>query len=216
MESNKPEPRWTRRKDARPQELLDAALNMFVEKGYAATKLDEVAKQAGVSKGTVYLYFANKEELFKAVVQNHIVTALDNIEEAANIHRGSVSDLLSKLIKIWWNNVGATRSSAIAKVIIAEAGNFPEIAKFYHEEVIFRGENMTMQIIQRGIDAGEFRRVDTRTISHLIMSPFLFLCIWKYSFSQYASQSPDPSEVIEAHIEMILKGLSNQTEEDHE
>ncbi len=109
---------------------------------------------------------------------------------------------------MWWNNVGATRSAAIAKVIIAEAGNFPEIARFYHEEVISRGENMTRQVLHWGIDAGEFRPVDVRTATHLIISPFLFLCIWKHSFTQYATQSPDPVDVIEAHIEMILKGLS--------
>ena len=126
--------------------------------------------------------------------------------------------MLANLIRVWWTNVGATRSAPITKIIIAEAGNFPEITKFYHEEVISRGENITMQVLQRGIDTGEFRPVDIRMTTQLIIAPFLFLCMWKYSFAQYDLQPTDPAQVIEAHIDMTLRGLANpkNSEKNHE
>jgi AcrR family transcriptional regulator len=208
MQIQKQEPRWERRKDARPKELIQAALDVFVEKGYAATRLDEVAKRAGVSKGTVYLYFANKEELFKAVVRDSIVANIASAEEFADSYQGPTSELLRGLMKRWWQNVGATSFAAIPKIIVSEAGNFPELAKFYHEEVYRRGERVTTQILQRGIDAGEFRSVDVRVAMQLIAAPFLFLCIWKFSFAQWVEENLDPGRVIDEHIEMTLRGLA--------
>jgi AcrR family transcriptional regulator len=208
MLAQKQEPRWERRKDARPKELIDSALDVFVEKGYAAARLDEVAKRAGVSKGTVYLYFTNKEELFKAVVRDSIVASLINAEEVVDHYQGATSELLRSLMRGWWQNVGSTRFAAIPKIIISEAGNFPEIANFYHEEVISRGQRVTMQILQRGIDAGEFRPVDIRIATQLIVAPFIFLCIWKFSFAQCMPEDIGPAEVIETHIDMTLRGLA--------
>ncbi|MES2353772.1 MAG: TetR/AcrR family transcriptional regulator [Pseudomonadota bacterium] len=209
MELQKQEPRWERRKNARPQELIDAALDVFVAKGYSAARLDEVAKQAGVSKGTVYLYFTNKEELFKAVVRDSIVASIANVEELENNHRGDTPTLLRGLMREWWENICATRSSAIPKIIVSEAGNFPEILSFYHEEVIRRAERVTIKILQRGIDAGEFRPVDLKLATQLIFAPFIFICIWKYSFAQCASGAPEGEKVIDAHIDMTLRGLAN-------
>ena len=129
-------PRWERRKDARPQELLAAALDLFVERGYAATRLDEVAARAGVSKGTLYLYFENKEELFKAVVRENIVAALVDAEDLIAGFEGHSSVLLRKLVVSWWQRIGQTKLSGISKLMMAESGNFPDVARFYHEEVV--------------------------------------------------------------------------------
>jgi len=129
--------RWHRRKDERPAEIVSAALNLFVERGFMATKLDDVAKQAGVSKGTVYLYFQNKEDLFRAVVQEMVLPEIERIEKVISSHRGSAEDLLRRLVKQWWQNVGESRLSGIPKLIIAEAGNFPGLAQFFVEKVVF-------------------------------------------------------------------------------
>jgi len=208
MQTAKQEPRWERRKDARPKELIDAALEIFVEKGYAAARLDEVAKRAGVSKGTVYLYFTNKEELFKAVIRDGIVSDLANIEEIIDHFEGKTSDLLRVTLKSWWDNVGATPLAALLKVIVSEAGNFPEIVKFYYDEVISRRKRIILQILQRGIDNKEFRSVDLNTTLFLIVAPFPFLFIWEYSFAQCAPESVDPAAIINAHIDATLRGLA--------
>src|SRR5512142_2809813 len=116
-----PKPRWERRKEARPSELLAAALQLFVEKGYAGTRLEDVARRAGVSKGTLYLYFENKEELFKAVVRNTIVPALGEAEASIAGFDGHSADLLKSVVHAWWTRLGATKASGIIKLVMAEA-----------------------------------------------------------------------------------------------
>src|SRR5436853_5752139 len=126
----KPEPRWTRRKDARPEEITAAALDLFAERGYAATRLEDVAARSGVSKGTLYLYFANKEELFKAVVREGIVSPLGEMRSKVDRYEGPTFELMRELMHGWWERVGSTRLSAIAKLLVSEARNFPQIARF--------------------------------------------------------------------------------------
>ena len=129
----KNEPRFERRKDARPSELTAAALELFVEKGFAATRLEDVAARAGVSKGTLYLYFDSKEELFKAVIQSAVVPVLAQGEQIFETFTGTASDLLRELVQGWWRLFGSTPLSGIPKLMISEASNFPEIAKYYHD-----------------------------------------------------------------------------------
>ena len=124
-----------RRKEARPAEILAAALDLFVERGFAATKLDDVAARAGVSKGTLYLYFVSKEELFKAVIQQGILPVLEQGEEMLAQHSGDTASLLCDLINRWWKVVGNTKLAGILKLIVSEAGNFPEVARYFHDNV---------------------------------------------------------------------------------
>ena len=119
------EPRWERRKDERPGELTAAALELFVERGYANTRLEDVAKRAGVSKGTLYLYFENKEELFKAVVREGIVTTIEEAERVFEHYEGAMADLLGALVHGWWARIGSTKAAGIPKLMMSEAGNFP-------------------------------------------------------------------------------------------
>src|SRR5947209_1285330 len=123
-----------RRKEARPGELLDAALDLFVEKGFAATRAEEVAVRAGVSKGTLFLYFPSKEELFKAVVRENISGRFQEWNQEFENFEGSSADMVRYCFKIWWERIGATRASGITKLIMSEARNFPEIAAFRSEE----------------------------------------------------------------------------------
>src|SRR5262245_24809918 len=126
-------PRWHRRKEARPEEIVSAALDLFVERGFAATRLEEVARRAGVSKGTTYLDFESKETLFQAVVRRALVPTLEEGEALLASHEGSSSDLLAKLIRTWWERTGVSKSSGILKLVIAESANFPDITRIYHE-----------------------------------------------------------------------------------
>ena len=207
--SFKSKPRWTRRKDARPQELLAAALDLFVERGYAATRLEEVAAQAGVSKGTLYLYFANKEELFKAVVRENVLPALGEAEETASQFEGSSADLFQKIMMGWWERIGNTKLSGITKLMMAESGNFPEVAKFYHEEVISRANAMIIRMLERGIACGEFRKVDTSQVTNVVVAPMLMLTMWKHSFSACQMEPISPREYLQCYFDLLLHGLLN-------
>jgi AcrR family transcriptional regulator len=196
-----------RRKEARPAELTAAALDLFVEKGYAATRLDDVAARAGVSKGTLYLYFDSKEALFKAVVREGLLPALAEGEMLVAGYVGSSAQLLREVSTGMWQLIGAQRIGGIPKLIFAEAHNFPEIARFYHEEVILRGTALIRSVIERGLACGEFRPVDLDAVVHIVMAPLLMRMIWRHSLDVCAAAKvPDPAYFNE-YFELMLRGL---------
>jgi AcrR family transcriptional regulator len=199
--------RWTRRKEARPHELLTAALDLFVERGFAATRLDDVAARAGVSKGTLYLYFENKEELFKAVVRENLLPTLDVAEQVISNHSGSSTDLFRKIMMTWWERVGNTSLSGITKLMMSESGNFPEVAQFYHEEVITRANAMLISILERGIAQGEFRNIDTTQASNVVIAPMLMLMLWKHSFNGCGAKTIEPDAYLKCYLDLLLNGL---------
>lgn len=202
-----PKPRWERRKDARPQELLAAALDLFVEKGFASTRLEDVARRAGVSKGTLYLYYENKEDLFKAVVRNTIVPALGQAETSIAGFDGASAELLRMIVMGWWENIGATKASGIIKLVMAEAGNFPDLADFYKEEVIDRGTQMISGLLERGMARGEFRPLDVVQATQVLIAPMLMLITWKHSIGPCDRCDLDPPAFLQAFVEITLNGL---------
>jgi AcrR family transcriptional regulator len=200
--------RWVRRKDARPEEITSAALELFVERGFANTRLEDVAAKAGIAKGTLYLYFANKEELFKAVVREALVARLVEFKDQIGKFQGSSAELLRQVFKVWWERIGSTRISGIPKLILSEARNFPEIARFYVEEVVRPGRETLAAVIQRGIDRGEFRAVDTRAIADLLAAPMLMISMWRNALEPCCDERIDPEALIDAHVEMLTRGLA--------
>ena len=146
-----------RRKEARPQELIDAALELFAEKGFAATRSEEVAARAGVAKGTLYLYYPSKEELLKAVISQRLSSEIAAVAEYAAQYEGSCASLLTEVFTQWWSRVFDSPTSAVFKLVITEVRNFPEIAEFYFREVVDPGQRLLGAIIERGIATGEFR-----------------------------------------------------------
>jgi AcrR family transcriptional regulator len=203
----KTEPRWERRKESRPAELLEAALDLFAEKGYAATRLDDVAQRAGVSKGTLYLYFDSKENLFKAVVRQGLVPALVEAEKLVDEFDGSAADLFRQIVLGWWQLIGDSRLSAIPKIMISEARNFPEIADFYYEEVIERGTRLFVRALDRGVATGEFRNVDVRYATRVLSSPLVMLAVWKHSLGCCEREQADPQVFLETYLDLALRGL---------
>jgi AcrR family transcriptional regulator len=199
--------RWERRKDARPQELLAAALDLFVERGFAATRLDDVAARAGVSKGTLYLYFTNKEELFKAVVRENVVPILGEAEGIISSYEGSTSDLFKEIVTGWWERIGATKLSGITKLMMAESSNFPEVTQFYHDEVISRGEAMIASMLKRGVDRGEFRQVNAEQATRVICSPMIMLMMWKHSFNACRPEPVSPDAYLASFVDLFLFGM---------
>lgn len=196
-----------RRKEARPGELLAAALELFVDKGYAATRLEDVAVQAGVSKGTLYLYYESKEALFKAVIQEGIIPVIAENEAIAAQHTGSSFELLQRLLDNWWTKIGQTDYAGIPKLMVAEARNFPEIAQYYYENVISRGRRLVGAALTRGIASGEFRNMDVETTIDVIIAPILMLLIWRYSLACCQSESSAPRLYLNIHLDLLRQGL---------
>jgi AcrR family transcriptional regulator len=196
-----------RRKEARPGELLDAALDLFVEKGFAATRAEEVAARAGVSKGTLFLYFPSKEELFKAVVRENIAGRFGEWNLEFDAFEGSSADLVRYCFKVWWERIGATRASGITKLIISEARNFPDIADFYYREVVQPGEALLRRILQRGVDSGEFHIDDPEYAIYTIVAPMIYLIMMKHSLGACMPDPIDPERYIKVQTDAILDGL---------
>jgi len=205
-------PRRSRRKQARPGELLDAALQLFVEKGFAATRVEEVAALAGVSKGTLFLYFPSKEDLFKAVVRKTVAGRFAEWNEGFERFEGNSADLVRHCLLTWWERVGMTQASGITKLVMGEAGMFPEIAAFYQQEVIRPGQDLIRRILQRGIDRGEFRPMPVDLAVYSLMAPMIFLLVWKHSMAPCCPSSAaiDPVRFIHTQADLLLNGMVRQ------
>lgn len=202
-----------RRKQARPQELLAAALTLFGEKGFAATRTEEVAAKAGVSKGTLYLYYPSKQELLKAVIHEHLGQLISAGEELAAGFEGPTSQLLASLLQTLWERVGNTPASAIHKIMVSEARNFPDIAEFYNDEVMRPVNRLFSSTLQRGIERGEFRPVPVRETAMVLLAPLLFLMLHKHSIGACGLDDDeifDPRSVVAMQIDLTLRGLSRQ------
>lgn len=197
-----------RRKEARPQELLDAALDLFVERGFAATRSEDVAARAGVSKGTLYLYYPSKQELLKEVIRHHVINQIAEGTQIIRQFEGSTGELLATVLRLWWERIGETRASGIIKLMTSEVRNFPEIAEFYVDEVVTPSNQMLEQVIRRGIERGEFREVDVAPTVHALVGPLVFMALHKHSLGACSvAFQLEPRHVIEALIEVVLHGL---------
>ena len=185
-------------------------MDLFVEKGFAATRAEEVALRAGVSKGTLFLYFPSKEELFKAVVMENVARPVaEGIVEAENFP-GTSSELLTWMMLEWWRRYGATKASGISKLMMSEAGNFPELAQFFRDNVIQPAQALVRLVLQRGIDRGEFRAVDVDNTIYSVMAPLIFLVMEKHSTGACSNAQPkiDPEQFITHHADLLVRGMA--------
>lgn len=198
-----------RRKEARPQELLASALALFVEKGFAATRIEEVAERAGVSKGTLYLYYPSKQALLKAVVREELSLRIEEAAEEVRHYSGSVANLLSTMLPEWWLRVYDSSAAGVLKLFVTEVRSFPELAEYYVREVIAPNQLLVGNLVQRGIDAGEFKAVDVDSAVHSLVLPMVMLCVHKHSLGACADVPTqiDPETFIRQHMALILSGL---------
>ena len=198
-----------RRKDARPAELLDAALALFVEKGFAHTRAEEVAARAGVSKGTLYLYYASKEELLKAVIRERLSSEIAAGAGQFERFAGPTADLLREVLIPWWERLLDSEVSGVFKLVITEVRHFPDIADFYVREVVEPGMQLVARILERGIARGELRPVDVPTAVHSLVLPLIMLCLHKHTLGACgaAPVGIEPRRFIRDHVELTLQGL---------
>jgi AcrR family transcriptional regulator len=201
-------PKKQRRAPAkRPGEILEAALALFVEKGFASTRLDDVAARAGLSKAAIYLYFEDKTALFQGVVQQAIGGNLLTVEELARAHQGPVATLIPAILDFMASRVEDTPMASIAKVVIAESRAFPEIGQFYLKEVIGRGIPIFEELIARGVESGEFRKVDPMLTVRSLIGPMLLSIIWKTVFEPIGAERLDARALARHHADLMLHAL---------
>lgn len=197
--------RRQRRKEARPAEIIEAGMREFAEHGFARTKLDDVAKRAGIAKGTIYRYFESKEALFEAALKSHAGPLFDDIERVIEAFPGSSASLIRTVIPQIYRELFASDLHILMRIIIAESSRFPAIAEFYHRESIQRGQKLLGLIIRRGIASGEFRDGPVAELPMIVVAPALMAAVWKMTFDAI---QPIPMETFTAaHIDLILNGL---------
>jgi AcrR family transcriptional regulator len=191
----------------RPQEILNAALAQFVETGFAGTRLDDVARRAGLSKAAIYLYFDDKLSLFQGVIRQAITANLMTVETMLAAHRGPVADLLPRILEFMAGRIEDTPMASIAKLVIAESRAFPEIGQFYLKEVIGRGLPLLEGLIARGIKQGEFRKVDPAMTVRSLMGAMLLAGLWRTVFEPIGAEKLDVRAMARHHADLMLHAL---------
>jgi len=195
-----------RRKAERPQEILEAAFLEFSRNGYATTTLDAIAERAGVTKGTIYVYFESKEHLFISMVRDFTKAAHEEVEGIYEAHEGSTADLLrAQFGFIYQHLVEDKRRREVVRMLIAEAARFPELADRYHEEILRPCLDMLRQAIKRGVDRGEIRKSKIVDQPQVVIGPIALVDVWMMMFDD--RQPLDLKAYFDAHLDLVLNGL---------
>jgi AcrR family transcriptional regulator len=198
-----------RRKETRPTELLDAALEVFAERGFAAARMEDIAARAGASKGTIYLYFPSKEAVFEALVRAAVVPNIERAEAIAAAHDGPVAPLFRRLLALLAEVIAReARIVVLPRLMIGELYRFPELARFYKAAVLDRGLGLIAAVHRRGVERGEFRPQDSDAVAKLVVAPVLLTAILKTVFAPHTPEPFDPAPILDAHADTLLRGLA--------
>lgn len=200
--------RWQRRKDSRPAEVLEAALDVFFEKGFAAARLEDIAARAGVSKGTIYLYFESKDDVFEALVRSIPMPNVEQLRALAADKTIPADKMLRRALTFMGGILRDDRMIKFPRLIIGEGGRFPKLAESYKREVISRGVAIIGAIIERGIEEGRFHAVDPQHAAFGAVSPLLFTAIWRTTFERFDSAPLDAQAFVTQHIDTFLRGIT--------
>jgi AcrR family transcriptional regulator len=210
MPAEKTSKSWSRRKQARPAEILDAALAVFAEKGFAAARMEDIATRAGVTKGTIYLYFPSKEEVFKSLARKHVGNTLVNATEMARQYEGSLRDFLTMLLGIVGTKIAQGHMAVLPKIIIAESGNFPELARFWREEVIDKALGMLSGVIVKAVERGDIRDLPPDYVARLCVAPVIMSVIWRTVIAPTDKVPFDYQKFLSMHLDILMRGLAPQ------
>ena len=195
------QPRNQRRKEERPQEITEAAFQAFAEKGYAATRVEEVAKRAGVSKGLLYLYFKTKEELFKAVIRGVVIRRVDALIAAVENTELSSEDFVRGPLLEFMKSVPGSPIAIVIRLLISEGHRHPDLVEYYWDNVVSKGLAAISGFIERGVERGEFRATAVSELPQLLLAPVMLAMIWRMLFAQH---DLDTDKLITTQIDMIL------------
>jgi AcrR family transcriptional regulator len=204
-------PKWRRKPKDRPGDILDGALIEFGLRGFAGARIEDIAKHAGLSKGTVYLYFTSKEEMLKALVSRSvtpiaqtltkIATHIDNQDQKA-------SDIMGSMLAIMAERLSAPNTSSIPLLIISEAGNFPELAAFYREEVIDAAIGALSIVLKYGVETGEYRKTNLESTVRTLLGAIIMQVIWNGTFAKPGEETLSYGDLVKSHLDIFLNGIS--------
>ncbi|MCR9115467.1 MAG: TetR/AcrR family transcriptional regulator [bacterium] len=195
-----------RRKEARPQEIIAAALATFAESGFAGAKMEAIATRAGAAKGTIYRYFDTKDALFEAVVRETISPIFATVDDLVGAWQGSKKELLAMFVrKVYQELVNRPDRRVIMKILISEGARFPRMTQFYHEEILVHVKQRLRRLLQLGVDSGEFRNALVLNQPDVVVGPAILAAVWKIAFDEI-----DPLDIdayANAHIDLLMNGL---------
>lgn len=205
-EQNQAKPqRRRRRKDARPGEIVDAGLAAFSENGFSATRLEDIARRAGIAKSTIYLYFENKEAVFEAAIKANMANTMDDLSSQFDAFDGPTEDLIRLVLRVMYAKLLEPNTATLMRIMIAEGHRFPDLAERYHREVILRGERVMTALMKRGVERGEFDPGPAQDFPRLIAAPTLMAMIATQTFSAF--EEFDVDAYFEAHVWLLMNGL---------
>jgi len=199
------EPRYRRRKEERPAEITQAAMETFAEHGYAAARVDDVAKRAGISKGLLYLYFKTKEELFKAVIRSVVVPRIDALKTAITDSDLSAEEFLRGPFLEFIQKLPDSPARIVVRLLVTEGPKHPDLTAYYYEQVVSGGMDALRQLINKGVKQGEFRKSQLDEFPQLIVAPVLVSIIWKTLFEKHLPLNTD--KLLQTHIDLILTAI---------
>jgi AcrR family transcriptional regulator len=200
-------PKWQRRAEDRPREICAAALEVFSEKGFAAARLDKIAHRAGVSKGTLYLYFRDKEDLFRAVVRTAIVPNVEAITSTISALDAPFSDIVRMFLAAFAEREARLPIGAVAKMVVGESRNFPELARVWHDEVASKAIGAIAGFIERAQQRGEVKPGDPRLYAFSLMGPMVLGALWRTTLVPAGGTALDLTTLAKQHSETVLAGL---------
>jgi AcrR family transcriptional regulator len=198
MSEHAAEPRWRRLPEERPKQILDAALAVFAERGLASARLEDIAKRAGVSKGTIYLYFPNKEELFREVVRTNIIAFIETAE--ARLEVMDPRQALSAWMEGYWAWLRSPVFPAMHRLVTSELHSFPDIGAFYAKEVIERAQRLVREMLARGMKGGQFRQMDPLVAARMLSALFVTHALWYHQRNNFKSIRHIPDDTILAQL----------------
>ena len=209
------EPRWRRLPEERPKQILDAALEVFGEHGLAVARLEDIAKRAGLSKGTIYLYFPNKEELFREVIRSTVVSNIETSEQEISAMAGTATEVLTRSLRAYWVFIRSPQFAPLFRLIHAEIQNFPDLARFYAEEVVARRLRLIASIVERGVESGEFRPVNAFSAARMVAAPFVIHGLWcshRECFSSVTIPAASDANMLDELIDFYLHALRSPSD----
>lgn len=190
--------------EARRQAILEAAVAVFVAQGFAAAKLDEVAERAGVAKGTIYLHFRDKQDLFEQVVRGAVSPVIARLEVLAQLPDMPTGQVLQSIFDLFRTEVLGTGRKDLLRLIVTEGPRFPTIAEFYHREVVARGLKLMGTLLQRARAKGELPVDGVAEYPQLVVAPLILAVVWDGLFEKI-----DPLDVqglLAVYRQLLLRG----------
>lgn len=200
-------PRWQRKKEQRPDEIIDAARQLFIAQGYAATKVSQIAKLSGVQPGTLYVYFENKQELFKAVIRSSLEPLLAYADREISSYTGTTQNLIRRLVHEYWELVESEKSHGIVRLVVAEAKNFPEFAEFYTQHLIAPTRTMICRVLEYALKQNELKLLNIEMASRIIFMVLHETIMYADSFSEFDPQPVSQQAILNAVSDFIIRSV---------